>query len=127
MQPRYLLLDEPTAGLDASGRQAVGRVLSELSKNAGVVVVTHDPDIFLGVADDVLVLGDGRPVFLGNVRGLLDRLSSLSGQGLLESPEIPRMLLYASRHAEIDTRALTLDPARAAQILADAYGRGSGS
>ncbi len=59
MQPRYLLADEPTAGLDAPGRSALRRLLLDARSRAGVVVVSHTAEEFLGAADRVLVLSDG--------------------------------------------------------------------
>ena len=68
MRPRYLLLDEPTAGLDARGRAAVREVVRGMRASAGVVVVSHSAEEFLGEADRVLVLAQGAPVYIGRRR-----------------------------------------------------------
>ena len=44
--PRVLLLDEPTAGLDWSVRDEVLELLSRLSRERVLLVVTHEPELF---------------------------------------------------------------------------------
>jgi energy-coupling factor transport system ATP-binding protein len=61
MRPAFLLLDEPTAGLDAEGRAFIHALIDQLIyATAGVVVVSHDIDEFESRAQDHLVLKDGR-------------------------------------------------------------------
>lgn len=112
MTPRYLLLDEPTAGLDARGRAAVHEVVGGVRANAGVVVVSHSAEEFLGEADRVLVLGAGRPLFLGSARGLVADPSPFAAAGLI-APDVLRfqVLAHARGHYAGD---FTLDPATAA-------------
>ncbi|SEP12948.1 metal ABC transporter ATP-binding protein [Aquisalimonas asiatica] len=45
-EPRILLLDEPTASVDAETRQVLGQVLEELNRDIPVVVITHDITAF---------------------------------------------------------------------------------
>lgn len=47
--PSVLLLDEPTAGLDWSVRDEVLELLSRLSRERVLLVVTHEPELFRGV------------------------------------------------------------------------------
>jgi len=71
MQPAVLLLDEPTAGLDAD---AEGRLLNALERlaSAGVALLmaTHDVELAREWADDVLVLVDGATVLSGPIESL---------------------------------------------------------
>ncbi|MEU8764819.1 ATP-binding cassette domain-containing protein [Streptomyces sp. NPDC048659] len=56
--PEILLLDEPTAGLDATLRDEIGRLLRDLAlgRDLAVVVATHDPRLAEAYADGVVRL-----------------------------------------------------------------------
>jgi sulfonate transport system ATP-binding protein len=60
--PGLLLLDEPFGSLDALTRRSMHRLVRELWQRhrPGVLLVTHDVDEALALADRVLVLADGR-------------------------------------------------------------------
>jgi iron(III) transport system ATP-binding protein len=62
IEPSLVLLDEPFASLDASLRVALRQDVRRVLKKAGatVVLVTHDQDEALSLADQVAVLRDGR-------------------------------------------------------------------
>ena len=49
--PRVLLLDEPTAGLDWTVRDEALRLLTVLGRKRALLVVTHEPELFAGVID----------------------------------------------------------------------------
>jgi energy-coupling factor transport system ATP-binding protein len=50
-EPRVLLLDEPTAGLDWQVREEILQLLAELGREQALLVVTHEPELFRGVID----------------------------------------------------------------------------
>lgn len=128
MHPRYLLLDEPTAGLDAAGCEAVLRAVASVRKSAGVLVVSHDPDRFVALADRILVLSDGREAFSGDVPAFLAALPGLAEAGTAEPPEVPRALLLARARGACLPDGLTLDVDEAARLLgAAAAGREGGA
>jgi energy-coupling factor transport system ATP-binding protein len=60
-QPRVLLLDEPTRGLDYAAKRALRQVLNELTTFSvrAIVVATHDVEFVAMTADRVVVMGDG--------------------------------------------------------------------
>jgi energy-coupling factor transport system ATP-binding protein len=119
-RPRYLLLDEPTAGLDALGRRAVSSIVAEARSCAGVVLVSHSAEEFLGVADRVLVLSEGRAVYDGSATDLIADPSPFASGGLL-APDVLRVQMLA-RERGCDVGPFTLDPVRAAASLARALG-----
>jgi molybdate transport system permease protein len=65
--PRLLLLDEPFTGLDAPERQRLGRELRRIQRESGLasVIVTHDPEEAALLADEIVVLDDGRVLQAG--------------------------------------------------------------
>lgn len=64
-EPRALFLDEPCAGLAPSERQRVSRMVAELPGEMTVVMIEHDMDVALRLAQRVTVLHNGRVIFEG--------------------------------------------------------------
>jgi len=65
-QPRLMLLDEPTTGLDIREVDRLLAVLSELRQGGTtILLVAHDVRFVMGVCDYVYVLADGRLLFEG--------------------------------------------------------------
>ena len=65
--PKVMLLDEPFANVDATLRRALREDARAMLRLAGSValIVTHDPDEALELADRIVVLGEGRVVQAG--------------------------------------------------------------
>jgi len=58
--PKVLLLDEPTAGLDWSVRNGVIELLSKLKKKQTILIVTHEPELFGNLITDCYELSKGQ-------------------------------------------------------------------
>jgi branched-chain amino acid transport system ATP-binding protein len=58
--PRVLFLDEPCAGLSPSERQRIFNMVRALPREITVVLIEHDMDVALGLADRVTVMNRGR-------------------------------------------------------------------
>jgi energy-coupling factor transport system permease/ATP-binding protein len=56
----WLLLDEPTAGLDAKSLTRLKDQLVSWKQSQGIVIATHDFDAFLPIADRVLIISQGK-------------------------------------------------------------------
>lgn len=71
-EPRYLLFDEPTTGLDPITTNAVNDLILELSRKLKVtsVVVSHDMYCALKIADRILVLDQARILALADTRSI---------------------------------------------------------
>ncbi len=66
--PKVLLLDEPTRGVDVGAKREIYRVMSDFAAAGGtVIMVSSEIDEVLGMADRVVVIRDGR------ISGTLDR------------------------------------------------------
>ena len=66
--PRVLLLDEPTRGVDVGAKREISRIVGDFAAAGGTVaMISSEIDELLGVADRIMVMRDGRSV------GILDR------------------------------------------------------
>lgn len=63
--PKLLLLDEPTAGMSPSETAHMVELVRELSKNVGVIIVEHDMEIVMDLADTISVFDRGKLVVEG--------------------------------------------------------------
>lgn len=80
------VLDEPTAGLDARGRRLVHRLVRSLAREGAVIVViSHDVDEWLDVADEVALLASGTIVWHGSAASLATDAGAFEAAGL-EAP-----------------------------------------
>ena len=75
IRPDVLLLDEPLSNLDAKLRQDVRVEIRELQRRLGLttVMVTHDQEEALTMADRLVVMADGRIRQVGSQRDLYER------------------------------------------------------
>lgn len=70
--PRVLLLDEPTRGMDAARKAALGNLLRHLcAGGVTVLMATHDVELVAAIATRVVLLGDGEIVADGAPRAVL--------------------------------------------------------
>lgn len=67
LQPKLFLLDEPMAGVGASGSKAMTMLLSELKHSAPILLVEHDMDAVFTLADRISVLEYGKIIASGSV------------------------------------------------------------
>ena len=89
INPEILILDEPTAGLDPLGSKIILDLIVDLNKSGKtIIIVTHDMDIVLNHADNVIVLNDSKVVFEGTSSELF------SGDVSSYSIEIPRLFQF---------------------------------
>ncbi|WP_409566642.1 ABC transporter permease subunit [Methylobacterium sp. E-005] len=73
LEPRLILLDEPTAGLTKAERTTIGRVLKDLTANGRIaaVLVEHDLDFVREISSRIVVLHQGRLVLDGTVEAVV--------------------------------------------------------
>ena len=87
LSPRAVVLDEPTAGLDAPARSALHRLVQDIAcKGLPVLVVSHDLEEWLAIADQVILLADGTIAWQGTPGALASDIDAFARAGL-EPPE----------------------------------------
>ena len=92
LAPRYLVLDEPAAGLDPRGREALLAMLTMLHRERGVtiVLVSHSMEDILRVADHMVILAGGRVIGEGEPRVLFQQ-DDLLARAALAAPHLLRL------------------------------------
>lgn len=95
MQPKYLVLDEPMAGLDPIGRRTVLNTICELKRelHCAVVMISHSMDDVAKIAERIIVLDKGSIVMDGTPGKVFENGEKLKSIGL----GIPTATLIADR------------------------------
>ena len=68
LQPRVLLLDEPTAGLSVSETNIIVDLVNRLDRNLTILIIEHDLDVALSVAERVIVFHHGEKINDGTAK-----------------------------------------------------------
>ncbi|MDO4544052.1 MAG: energy-coupling factor transporter ATPase [Clostridia bacterium] len=94
MRPKYLVLDEPMAGLDPRGRKEILRMLEDLraETHCAIIMVSHSMDDVSRYADRILVLNDGQVAYLGSPSEVFSNSDALAEMGL----SLPQAALLAA-------------------------------
>ena len=84
MQPKYLVLDEPMAGLDPQGRQNILGMLEKLRQDTGcsIIMVSHSMEDVARHADRILVMDHGEVKYLDTPKAVFSHSDELSQMGL---------------------------------------------
>jgi branched-chain amino acid transport system ATP-binding protein len=70
--PKVLLLDEPFAGLSIDERRDVSQLLSAIPRDVTIVMIEHDMDVALGLADRVTLLHFGEVIVEGTRKDVVE-------------------------------------------------------
>lgn len=92
MKPKYLVLDEPMAGLDPLGRKAILDTIDNLRASLGcaVLMVSHSMDDMADRAERVAVMNGGRLVMEGKTRDVFAQSELLTSIGL-DVPQVSKL------------------------------------
>lgn len=115
MNPKYLILDEPTAGLDPQGREDILAEVQSLRQKLGitVILVSHSMDDVARFADRLLVLNDSQLYMQGTSQEIFARAEEMRALGL-DIPVVTAILKRLAQEGwDIDTSIVDLDQARA--------------
>jgi len=120
MEPKCIVLDEPTAMLDPKGRREVIDTITKLNKEKGitVVLITHHMDE-AAKAQRVVVLHEGKITLDGTPQEVFSQVEMLHNLRLA-SPETVE-LCYALNQQGYELPLTELDPNQCAQILFETF------
>lgn len=111
MEPKVLILDEPTAGLDPRGREAILAQIRAYHRKRGttVILVSHSMEEIACNVDRILVLRGSHVYMDGTPRQVFRRASDLEEVGL-DVPQATKIALALRRMGlNIDTAVYTVD------------------
>ena len=111
MHPKYLVLDEPTAGLDAAGKEKlIGEILRLHEKrHITMVFVSHSMDDIARLADKVVCMSRGRILMCDTPDRVFRSEKILREAGLCPPQPISFLEELAAAGVPVDTGALTVE------------------
>lgn len=110
MSPKYIILDEPTAMLDPSGRREVMDTLVKLNKEEGktIILITHYMEE-AAISDRVVVMEDGNIVLRGTPREVFSQVDKIKGLGL-DVPQVTELAYELKKDGlDISTEVLNIE------------------
>ncbi|MEY2825855.1 MAG: hypothetical protein RLZZ122_219 [Actinomycetota bacterium] len=101
-EPGLLVADEPTTALDVTVQAEILDLMRNLRDrlNAAILLITHDMGVVADLADDILVMKDGRTVEIGTADQIFNRPNHPYTQQLLAS--VPKLGSVAPRKRAAD-------------------------
>ena len=84
MEPKILILDEPTAGLDPKGRDDILEQISKLHKeyNMTIILVAHSMEDVAKIAERIIVMNNGKVALQGTPAEVFKEVDTLENIGL---------------------------------------------
>ncbi|HII4515245.1 energy-coupling factor transporter ATPase [Clostridium perfringens] len=110
MRPKCIVLDEPTAMLDPSGRNEVMKTIKEVNKRFGItiILITHYMDE-AAQADRIIVMDKGEKVMEGVPREIFSQVEKIKSIGL-DVPQVTELAYELQKEGvDISTEILNID------------------
>ena len=112
LKPKYLILDEPTAGLDPLTKKNLLREIKKLHKSGVTIIfVSHSMSDIAELANRITVLAQGEILFQGSPHELFEREEILKSAGLMPPPITQIMQELKNFGLDIKTNAINFDEA----------------
>lgn len=115
MEPKYLVLDEPTAGLDPRGRDEILAQVVRLHKEEGltVILVSHSMDDVARFASRLIVMHDAQLIYNAEPRQLFTQYANMQKVGL-DIPTVTKLMIHLREKGwDVRTDILTIEEAKA--------------
>lgn len=113
MKPEVLVLDEPAAGLDPLGRDAIFESIAKYRNETGatVVIVSHSMEDMARLCDELIVMAHSKVAMQGSRKDVFSRASELEEIGL-SIPQVTKlMMLLKERGVDVDGGVYTVKDA----------------
>ena len=114
MNPKILILDEPTAGLDPQGRDDILDQIAALHKVRGItiILVSHSMEDIAKYVERLIVMNHGEMVFDDTPKNVFSHYQELEKMGLA-APQITYIMHALEENGlEVDVTATTVEEAR---------------
>ena len=121
MQPKVLVLDEPTAGLDPKGRDEILDQIAYLQRERKitVILVSHSMEDIAKYVDRIIVMNRGCKMYDGKPKEVFSHYKELEKVGLA-APQITYIMhALSAKGIPVDVRATTIQ--EAAMSILSAY------
>lgn len=114
MEPKILILDEPTAGLDPKGRDDILNQIKTLQQeyNMTIVLVSHSMEDVAKIADRILVMDDGKCILDGEPREVFKHVNTLEKVGLAVPAVTYLALKLKEKGFDISEEVFTVEQAK---------------
>ena len=116
MEPKVLILDEPTAGLDPKGREQILHNIRtyQAAKQATVIMVSHSMEEIADSVERLVVVNDAKIAMDGTPREIFSQAETLTGMGLAVPQVTSVFLRLRELGLPVDTSVYTIAQAKAA-------------
>ena len=120
MDPKVLILDEPTAGLDPKGRDEILDQIKYLHEERGITIllVSHSMEDIARYADRLIVMNNAHVAFDGAPKEVFKHYKELEGMGLAAPQVTYIMHALKEKGLAVDVDATTVDEAKASILAA---------
>ncbi|MBQ3498741.1 MAG: energy-coupling factor transporter ATPase [Clostridia bacterium] len=111
MNPKILILDEPTAGLDPKGRKEILDMIVDYRKKTGstVLLVSHSMEDVAGISSKILVMNKSKVAMYDTVDNVFSRAEELENMGL-NVPQITRIFMkLKAKGVSVDSNVYTVN------------------
>jgi energy-coupling factor transport system ATP-binding protein len=115
MEPKILILDEPTAGLDPSGRDEILYQIKKLQQEYGmtIILVSHSMEDVAKVADKIFVMYNAKCILTGSPEEIFTEVDTLESVGLAVPQVTYLVRKLRERGFDISEKIFTVEQAKA--------------